>query len=164
MAEVWIRGAEGSDREPIWRIFHAVVAPGDTYAFEPDMTRDEALAAWMAPGMDTFVAGDDADIHGTYIMKPNQRGPGAHVANCAYMVHPDAQGRGIGRAMAEHSLAAARERGYRAMQYNLVVATNTPAVRLWHRLGFAIAGTLPGAFRHPVHGEVDAYVMYRRLD
>ena len=112
----------------------------------------------------SLAADDDGALLGTYILKPNQGGPGDHVANCAYMVAPGAQGRGIGRAMAEHSLAAARERGYRAMQYNLVVSTNQPAVALWQRLGFAVAGTLPGAFRHPEHGEVDAYVMYRRLD
>lgn len=159
-----IRRARGADRDAIWRIFQAVVAPGDTYAFPPDIERADALAAWMGPGIETFVAGDEHGLVGTYILKPNQRGPGDHVANCAYMVDPDHQGRGIGRAMAEHSLAAARERGYRAMQYNLVVATNEPAIRLWLSIGFHTVGTLTGAFRHPVHGEVDAYVMYRRLD
>lgn len=164
MTAAHIRPAGADDHEAIWRIFHAVVAPGDTYAFPPDITRADALAAWLAPGIETFVAETDAGVAGTYILKPNQAGPGDHVANCAYMVDPAAQGRGIGRAMAAHSLDAARARGYRAMQYNLVVSTNAPAIALWQKLGFEIVGTLPGAFRHPDHGEVDAYVMYRRLD
>lgn len=164
MTAAHIRPATADDQEAIWRIFHAVVAPGDTYAFPPDIARADALAAWLAPGIETFVAETDAGVAGTYILKPNQAGPGDHVANCAYMVDPAAQGRGIGRAMAAHSLDAARARGYRAMQYNLVVSTNAPAIALWWKLGFEIVGTLPGAFRHPEHGEIDAYVMYRRLD
>ena len=164
MAELEIRPATGADADAIWRIFHAVVAPGDTYAFPPDITRAEALAAWMGTGTETFVAVAPEGVIGTYILKPNQKGPGDHVCNCAYMVAPAAQGRGIGRAMAEHSLETARARGYRAMQYNLVVSTNEPAVHLWRGLGFSVVGTLPGAFRHPGHGEVDAYVMFRRLD
>lgn len=164
MTAAHIRPATPDDHDAIWRIFQAVVAPGDTYAFAPDIARADALAAWLAPGIETFVAETDSGIAGTYILKPNQAGPGDHVANCAYMVEPAAQGRGIGRAMAAHSIDAARARGYRAMQYNLVVSTNAPAIALWEKLGFSVVGTLPGAFRHPRHGEVDAYVMFRRLD
>lgn len=158
-----IRHATEGDHEAIWRIFHAVVAPGDTYAFDPAIDRASALAAWFPPVADTFVAETEGAVVGTYILKPNQAGPGDHVANCAYMVDPTARGRGVGRAMAEHSFTAARERGFRAMQYNFVVSTNIGAVRLWQSLGFATVGTLPGAFRHPEHGDVDAYVMHRWL-
>lgn len=164
MTELRIRPVDAADRDAVWEIFHAVVATGDTYAFPPDMGREAALGAWMGPGIETFVASDGDTVLGTYILKPNQGGPGNHVCNCAYMVAPAAQGRGIGRAMAEHSLDVARARGFRAMQYNLVVSTNRGAVALWRKLGFEIVGTLPGAFRHPRAGEVDAYVMYRRLD
>lgn len=163
MSEVEIRPATAADHDAIWRIFHAVVAPGDTYAFPPDIEREQALAAWFAPGIETFVALDAGVVVGTYTLKANQAGPGDHVANCAYMVDPEARRRGIGRAMAEHSLEAARARGFRAMQYNFVVSTNSGAVRLWQALGFTIVGTSPGAFRHPRHGDVDAYVMHRWL-
>lgn len=163
MSAVEIRPAEAVDHDAIWRIFHAVVAPGDTYAFAPDISREQALAAWLAPGIETFVALDAGVVVGTYTLKSNQAGPGDHVANCAYMVDPEARRRGIGRAMAEHSFDTARARGYRAMQYNFVVSTNTGAVRLWQALGFAIVGTSPGAFRHPRQGDVDAYVMHRWL-
>ena len=158
-----IRPAGGADRDEIWRIFHAVVAPGDTYAFPPDIGRDEALAAWMAPGIETFVAELGSATVGTYILKPNLGGPGDHVANCAFMVDPQARRRGVGRAMAKHSLDRARGRGFRAMQYNFVVSSNIGAIHLWEDLGFAVVGTLPGAFRHPHHGDVDAYVMHRWL-
>ena len=164
MTELRIRPATNADRDAIWRIFRAVVASGDTYAFPEDMPREEALAAWMGPGIRTFVAEDDSGIVGTYTVNPNQQGRGDHVANCAYMVAPKAQGRGVGHAMAERSLEDARALGYRAVQFDFVVSTNEPAIRLYRDLGFEVVGTLPGAFRHPEQGEVDVYVMYRRLD
>lgn len=158
-----IRPAERADADAVWAIIEPVVRPGDTYAIPQDIDRDRALALWLDPAVATFVAETPNGVAGTYTLKPNHPGPGDHVANCAYMVHPAAQGQGIGRRLAEHSLAEARGRGFRAMQYNLVVSTNHNAIRLWQKLGFHVAGTLPAAFRHPVAGEVDAYVMYRRL-
>ena len=159
-----IRPATIADHDAIWSIFHAVVAPGDTYAFAPAITRADALAYWLHPDARCYVAEHDDAIVGTYIVKPNQPGQGAHVANAAFMVAPHARGLGVGRAMGDHCLAEARRLGYRAMQFNFVVSTNEPAVRLWKDLGFAIVGTLPGAFRHPRHGFVDAYVMFRSLE
>jgi L-amino acid N-acyltransferase YncA len=161
---VKIRTATQSDSEEIWQIFRAVVRPGDTYALDPQISREEALAYWFAPRTETFVAiEDDGRVVGTYILRPNQSGPGAHVANAAFMVEPAARGHGLGRAMAEHCLTEASELGYRAMQFNFVVSSNVPAVKLWQQLGFEIVGTLPGAFRHPSLGYVDAYVMFRNL-
>jgi len=159
-----IRPAGREDEDAIWRIFHAVVEPGDTYAFPADMTRQEALAMWMAPTAHAYVAADGDDIVGTYLLKANQPGRGSHVSNAAFMVAPSAQGRGVGRAMGQHCLAEARRLGFRAMQFNLVVSTNEPAVALWEKLGFEIIGTVPEAFNHRTLGLVDAYVMYRSLD
>jgi L-amino acid N-acyltransferase YncA len=159
-----IRPATPADEDAIWSIFHAVVAPGDTYVFDPQMSRGDALAYWFRPDTYTYVAeGDEGHVAGTYILKPNQPALGAHVANAAFMVSPVARGSGIGRRMGEHSLAEARRLGFRAMQFNFVVSTNEAAVRLWHRLGFQIVGTLPGAFRHAERGFVDAYVMFKTL-
>ena len=110
-----------------------------------------------------FVAEDGARIVGTYYLRPNQRGGGSHVANCGYVTAASASGRGVGRAMCEHSLAEARARSFRAMQFNFVVSTNDRAVRLWQACGFAIVGRLPGVFSHPTHGYVDALVMHRSL-
>jgi L-amino acid N-acyltransferase YncA len=160
-----IRPASRADEDGIWNIFFAVVAPGDTYAFDPQTPREEAMAYWFRPDTHTYVAeSDDGTVVGTYILKPNQPALGSHVANAGFMVSPAARGSGVGRRMGEHCLAEARRLGFRAMQFNFVVSTNEAAVRLWQQLGFQIVGTLPGAFRHARHGFVDAYVMFKALE
>jgi ribosomal protein S18 acetylase RimI-like enzyme len=162
-----IRLATQSDRGAIWEIFHEVVVAGDTYALDPNISREDALAYWFAPGTHTYVAEGDAvggrQILGTYILRSNQSGGGSHVANAGFMVSARARGQGIGRAMAEHCLHEARRLRFRAMQFNYVISTNTAAIRLWQDLGFEIVGTLASAFRHPDKGYVDVYVMYRSL-
>ena len=159
-----IRLATKSDRDAIWNIFHEVVATGDTYAFDPQISREDALAYWFRSDTHTYVAEADGEIVGTYILKPNQSGSGSHIANAAFMVPSSARGQGVGRSMAEHCLSKARRLGFRAMQFNFVVSTNESAIGLWRRLGFEIVGTLPGAFRHPQKGYVDVYVMFRSLE
>lgn len=156
-----IREAIAADADALWDIFHAVVVSGDTYAFAPDTSRQEALAYWLHRSNRCYVAQPDANIVGTYILRPNQPGLGSHVANAAFMVSPRARGQGVGFAMGEHCLAEARRFGFHAMQFNFVVSTNRGAVDLWHRLGFKIIGTLPKAFRHSQMGFVDAYVMFQ---
>ena len=158
-----IRPARREDASAIWSIMEPIVRAGETYALDRNMSADDALAYWLAPDKDTFVAEKDGAILGTYVMRPNQAGGGRHVANCAYMTSAHATGRGVARRMCEHSLDHARSRGYRAMQFNFVVSTNERAVRLWQSLGFEIVGRLPGAFAHPLHGDVDALVMFRSL-
>jgi L-amino acid N-acyltransferase YncA len=160
---VKIRPAIESDHDAIWTIFHDVIASADTYAFDSQMPRQDALAYWFRSDTPVYVAESDGRIVGTYILRPNQAGPGSHVANAAFMVAPNAQGHGIGRAMGEHCLKEARRLGFRAIQFNFVVSTNESAIRLWQQLGFKIVGTLPGAFRHPERGYVDVYVMFRSL-
>ncbi|MGA7273241.1 MAG: N-acetyltransferase [Candidatus Udaeobacter sp.] len=179
-----IRAATEGDHDAIWNIFHEIIAAGDTYAFDPQMPREEALGYWFAPGTHTYVAEGDSvgdgvavpgkptasptiirarQILGTYILRPNQSGGGSHVANAAFMVAPDAEGAGVGRRMAEHCLSEARRMGFRGMQFNFVISTNIRAIHLWNQLGFKIVGTLPGVFCHPEKGFVDVYVMYRSL-
>ena len=156
-----IREATAGDRDAIWDIFREVVTARDTYAFDPGMSRHDAMEYWFQADTRTYVAESRGRILGTYILRPNQSGGGSHVANAAFMVASDARGQGIGRAMAEHCLSEARLLGFRAMQFNFVVSTNDSAVRLWQKLGFKIVGTLPGAFHHPEKGYVDVYVMFR---
>ena len=158
-----IRAVTNADHDAIWKIFHEIVSAGDTYALDPKMSREEALAYWFRADTRTYVAEKNGRVVGTYILRPNQLGPGSHVANAAFIVASNAQGSGVGRAMAEHCLAEARQMGFRAMQFNFVVSTNAPAIHLWKQLGFKIVGTLPGAFRHPEKGYVDVHVMYRSL-
>lgn len=159
-----IRPATVADADAIWDIFHAVVASGDAYVFESDMTREAALAYWYRADTYPYVAEIDGVVLGSYIIRANQPGRGSHVANGSYMVSPATRGRGVGRKLGEHSLEEARRLGFRALQFNIVVATNEPAVHLWQELGFGIVGTLPGAFRHERLGYVDAHVMFRSLE
>jgi GNAT superfamily N-acetyltransferase len=158
-----IRPMQHGDRDAVWSILEPVLRAGDTYALPADWSRDQALAYWCAPSHAVFVADDTGEISGTYTLKANQQGGGGHVANCGFVTRGSATGRGVARAMCEHALETAKARGFSAMQFNFVVSTNTRAVALWQSCGFAIAGTLPGAFRHPAHGFVDAYVMHRQL-
>ena len=158
-----IRQARSADAEDIWRIFQAVVAPGDTYAFPSDTAKADAIAYFLGPSITSYVAEDDARVVGIYKLIPNRSGRGAHVSNASFMVDPAAHGRGIGRALGEHCLDEARRQGYAAMQFNFVVSTNTAGVALWKKLGFEIVGTLPKAFDHATLGRVDAYVMHRFL-
>jgi ribosomal protein S18 acetylase RimI-like enzyme len=158
-----IRGAVEKDADAIWAILEPIIRAGETYTQPRDMSREDALAYWFSPEHEVFVAEDNDEIVGTHFLQLNQKGGGAHVANCGYMTAPNATGRGVARAMCAHSLERARERGFRAMQFNFVVSTNERAVRLWKRFGFEIVGCLPKAFAHPVLGFVDAYVMYRQL-
>lgn len=157
-----IRPARPDDADALWAILSPVIAAGETYALDPAMDRAAALAYWLGADRESFVAeGEDGAVIGTYYLRANQAGGGDHVANCGYMAAPGVKG--VGRRMAEHSLETARTRGFRAMQFNFVVSSNSRAVALWESLGFAIVGRLPGAFRHPALGFVDALVMYRTL-
>ena len=158
-----IRAATASDNEAIWKILEPIIRAGETYTLPQDMNRQDALAYWHEPGHDVFVAEENGEILGTYFLRANQKGGGAHVANCSYITAPWASGRGIARAMCQHSLAHAKARGFRAMQFNFVVSSNARAIDLWQRMGFKIVGSLPGAFQHPTLGAVDALVMYRML-
>jgi ribosomal protein S18 acetylase RimI-like enzyme len=157
------RPAGPDDWPAIWDIMEPVIAQGDSYAWEY-LTAEEARAVWLDADADVFVTVDRGAVVGTYLLKPNQPGRGSHVCNAAFMVAPAAQGRGVGRAMAEDALVRARAAGYSAMQFNLVVATNEPALALWRQLGFGIVGRIPRGFRHAEHGLVDALIMYRDLE
>jgi ribosomal protein S18 acetylase RimI-like enzyme len=158
-----IRKAEKSDIDDIWAILHEIVSKGDTYAFPPETSGEEALEIWMERPNATYVAELDGRVFGTYFIKPNQPGLGAHVCNCGYMVTEAARGQGVGTAMCLHSQVEARRMGFLAMQFNFVVSTNTGALRLWEKLGFNIVGTLPKAFNHKRFGLVDAHVMFKWL-
>lgn len=140
-----------------------VIRAGQTYALDSDMSESDALQYWTSPDKRTWVAEDDGRVVGTYYLRANQAGGGRHVCNCGYMTLPSAEGRGVARAMCQHSLGVAAELGFQAMQFNLVVSTNERAVRLWESMGFSTAGRIPRGFHHPVHGYVDALVMHRAV-
>ncbi|MFP4672159.1 MAG: N-acetyltransferase family protein [Desulfohalobiaceae bacterium] len=159
-----IRETVKDDFERIWPIFHEIAAAGDSFAYPRDITKDEAQKLWMDGPRKTYVLEEDGKTLGTYYIKTNQAGPGAHVCNCGYMVSSAARGRGLATVMCEHSQDLAIQLGYKAMQFNFVASTNEVAVRLWNKLGFATVGRLPKAFHHPSWGYVDALVMYKWLE
>jgi ribosomal protein S18 acetylase RimI-like enzyme len=159
-----IRLFQPTDWPSLWPILQTTIKAGETYTFSPQSTEAEIHKAWIELPAATYVAcAEDGRIVGTYIIKPNQPGLGAHVCNCGYVVSKEAQGQGIAAQMCEHSQKLAVEMGFRAMQFNFVVSTNTGAVRLWQKLGFEIVGTLPGVFQHQKLGFVDAFVMFKSL-
>ncbi|MGC9539005.1 N-acetyltransferase family protein [Streptomyces sp. UG1] len=158
-----IREAAADDWPRIWPFWHRIVAAGETYAWDPDTSEDAARALWMNPAKRVYVVEDDAGaVVASAYVTPNYGGPAARIANAGFMVDPGHVGRGIGRALAEHILAAAKADGYRGMVFNAVVETN-PAVALWTSLGFTILGTVPHAYDHPRHGRVGLHIMYRAL-
>ena len=158
-----IRQLAADEFDKFWPIFRIVVAAGDTYSYPPDITFEQARDLWTKPPSRVFAAFDGDAVIGGYMMRPNQPGLGDHVANAGYMVAPEMRGHGIAGSLCEDSLARARREGFTAMQFNFVVSTNDAAVMLWKKHGFAIVGTIPGAFRHVTRGPVDVFVMHRAL-
>ncbi len=152
-----------SDFELFWPTFSAVIQAQETYAFDPDMTLEQAYHVWCEAPQKTYVFVENDVVLGSYYIKPNAMGPGSHVCNCGYMVASEARGKGIARKMCEHSQQEAIKLGFEAMQFNSVVSTNEVAVQLWEKLGFGIIGTIPNAYKHGRLGYVDSYVMYKWL-
>lgn len=158
-----IRPITPADRAGLWSIVEPIVRAGETWALDRDMSEEAGWAYWTAPDREAFVAEEDGKLLGAYFLRANYAGGGAHVANTGYMVAQAAGGRGVGRALCQHSMDTAKARGFRAMQFNFVVSTNAPAMHLWQSMGFTIIGRVPGGFRHPVLGDVDSVMMFREL-
>ena len=156
-----IRAAGQGDHEAIWHILKPVFRAGDTYAIDPGIERAEALAYWM--GERAFVAEAGGAVVGTYYLRRNQGGGGAHVCNCGFVTDPEAEGRGVAQAMLDQALVTAKEAGFQAMQFNFVLATNQRAIAIWQKAGFEIIGRQPKAFLHPDQGYVDALMLHKYL-
>lgn len=158
-----IRRTTPDDADALWGMLEPVIRAGETYPLPREMTREDALAYWLSDEKKTFIAEDEGAPLGTYYLKANNTGGGAHVSNCGYITAVAARGRGVASQMCDHSQEQARRLGFLAMQFNFVISTNTGAVALWQRMGFEIIGTLPGAFDHPALGHVDAHIMFKAL-
>ena len=152
------------DFSVFWPTFRAIVQAEETYAFEPMLDQAAAYQLWCVAPREVWLAEDESGLLGSYYLKANAAGPGAHVGNCGYMVSESARGKGVARALCEHSQQRARAAGFLALQFNSVVSTNTVAVALWQRLGFEVVGRMPRAYRHRTLGLVDTLLMYKWLD
>ena len=161
--ELVIREATEQDIDQVWNIFSKVIAAGDAFVFDPSTPFKDFKKYWFAEHMKTYVAEEGSNIIGSYYIKPNQPGLGSHIANAGYMVDPSQRGKGIGTKMCEHSILQARNLQYRGMQFNIVVSTNSSALKIWKQFGFQIIGTTPGAFRHANLGYVDTHIMFKSL-
>ncbi len=153
-----------SEFESFWPTFSTIIQAQETYAFDPDMTMEQAFELWCQMPLKAFAYVENEVVVGTYYIKPNAMGPSGHICNCGYMVSSSARGKGVARKMCEHSQQQAIKLGFKAMQFNSVVSTNTVAVNLWKKLGFSIIGTIPNAYQHGQLGLVDSYVMYKWLE
>ncbi len=160
-----IRPLQDGDWDPLWhQVIEPVFAEGESYMFDPNISQDEAYKVWATAPKETLVAVDSSDNPiATYYIKPNQPTLGAHICNCGYIVSASARGKGIARSLCEHSQIQAKEMGFRGMQFNAVVSTNTAAVNLWLSLGFKKAGVIHGGFHSSRSGYVDTYVMFKSL-
>lgn len=159
-----IRAMTKADFQQFWPHFKAVIEAQETYAYPPDMSFEQSYHLWCELPSKTFVCEQDNQILGSYYIKPNAMGPGAHICNCGYMVSPAARGKGVATALCQHSQQIGKALGFRAMQFNAVVSSNTTAVSLWQKLGFKTLATIPEAYHHPTLGYVDTYLMYKKLD
>lgn len=164
MKSISINEIAESDWSLIWKILEPVLRSSETYAFSPNISETEPYRVWVENPIATYVAKDNFDnILGTYFVKANQPTLDAHVCNCGYIISESARGKGIASLMCQHSQQEAKQLGFRAMQFNLVVSTNEVAIRLWQKLCFEIIGTLTQAFKHSKYGFVDAFIMYKQL-
>ena len=163
MEKIKITPATSADEERIWALLQPVFSAGDTYAVDPLIDRDAAIAYWMEADKTAFILRVEGQAVGTYYIRPNQPGAGAHICNCGFITAPSARGKGIARRMLDHALIEAKQQGYRAMQFNFVLASNQRALAIWQRNGFATIGRIPQAFLHPKQGYVDALILHRSL-
>ena len=163
MEKIKITPAKSADEERIWALLQPVFSAGDTYAVDPLIDRDAAIAYWMEADKTAFILRVEGQAVGTYYIRPNQPGGGAHICNCGFITAPSARGKGVARRMLDHALIEAKQQGYRAMQFNFVLASNQRALAIWQRNGFATIGRIPQAFLHPKQGYVDALILHRSL-
>ena len=163
MEKIKITPATSADEERIWALLQPVFSAGDTYAVDPLIDRDAAIAYWMEADKTAFILRVEGQAVGTYYIRPNQPGGGAHICNCGFVTAPSARGKGVARRMLDHAFIEAKQQGYRAMQFNFVLASNQRALAIWQRNGFATIGRIPQAFLHPKQGYVDALILHRSL-
>lgn len=157
-----VRPMQPEDLPAAATIWNQVVEDG--IAFPQMETLDlPAAEAFFGQQDLTAVAELDGKVVGLYILHPNNVGRCGHICNASYAVDRHTRGHGIGKALVSDCLHRAKELGYRVLQFNAVVATNTPARRLYEQLGFVQLGTIPGGFLMPDGHYEDICPYYHEL-
>jgi len=149
--------------DEIWHIFREVIQAEDTYPYPANITKEEARSLWFAPGAKVYHAYLDGVPIATRYIVPNKPGLASHVCNTGVMIDKNYRGKGYGKILNEFAIKKAKELGYKAIQLNLVVATNEVSIKICKQNGFEIIGLLPGAFFYKRERYADAYVMFRKL-
>jgi GNAT superfamily N-acetyltransferase len=152
-----IHPARPEEHRGLYEAFAEIVARGEGFPHDPRvaLTYDDFTHYWLVHKSFVGVATLDGRLAGSYHLKPNFVGRGAHIANAGYFVVGDLRGQGIGERLVRHSMEQALALGFDALQFNAVFASN-PARRLYERLGFQNIGSIPDA----IDGE--AIVIYWR--
>ena len=128
---------------PIW---NEIVDEGNAFPQE-ERLNTESGKVFFASQSYTAVADDDGIIVGLYILHPNNVGRCGHICNASYAVSASVRGQHIGEKLVLDCMKKAKELGFRVLQFNAVVESNTHARHLYERLGFVRLGTIPGGFR-----------------
>ncbi len=148
----------------VWRVLQPAFRAGESYPLPRDVSEEDARRYWIKTDGYNAVARDSAGlVIGVYYLRPDQGGPGDHICNAGYVIAEAARGKGYATALCLQSQDQAREMGFRGMKFNLVVSSNAAAIKAWKKAGMEIIATVPGAFRHPALGFVDANVMFKSL-
>lgn len=142
-----VRSLQEADWPQVHALVVEVATDGRTYAMDVPADVTATRAFWSGDLLVVAVDGDT--VLGAAKAGPNRPAAGAHVGTASFMVGAAARGRGVGRALGRHVVEWHRSAGFRAIQFNAVVSTNTAAVRLWRSLGFEVVGTVPEAFALP---------------
>ena len=142
-----VKKFEKSFTEDACRIWNEVVRDGVAFPQTEELTPEEG-AAFFEEQSFTGVAFDEesGETVGMYILHPNNVGRCGHICNASYAVAGAKRGLHIGETLVTHCMKTAKALGYRVLQFNAVVATNTPALTLYKRLGFTQLGVIPGGF------------------
>ena len=158
-----LRLFDANDEEQLHQIFREVVDSGSQFPYECSSI-EEFRRQFFNPQGQVYVCHNiDGEVIGGFYLRLNFSGRSSHIANAAYMIRSSCRGKGVGSLLIKASLHLAKDQGFRAIQFNMVLSQNILAVKLYQKLGFDIVGVLPEAVRNPDGSYQDGYVMYRKL-
>lgn len=152
------------DEEALYEIFQEVVNSGSQFPYECSSLEEFRRQFFIPKGQVYVCHSLDGKVIGGFYLRANYSGRSSHIANAAYMIRNTYRGKGLGSLLIKASLHFAKDLGFQAMQFNMVLSQNTLAIKLYERLGFSIVGIIPQAVRNPSGNYQDGYVMHRKID